>query len=238
MVPFWILVPQHSMSLIFIADSDPIAFAAAREALGRFYEVEIFVDAATARRACVKRLPDLLIVSQDLAGLQECNLCVALREQTRTRAIRILALVERGGGRRAHLEDVSMKADDCLEKPFRTSALLIRVRSLLRRESAFDSSPIRHVDDLTLNRAKKSAECDGEDLHLTPAEFHLLWTLASDPSRRFHRQDLCLGAAEATPTDVEDLRRTLKSLRNKVASVRQRIRTSRSGRYFYEGPRF
>jgi two-component system response regulator CpxR len=82
---------------------------------------------------------------------------------------------------------LELGADDYLPKPFEPRELLARIQAVMRRvepgpETAQDRVPsLLAIDDLELNAGTYEASSRGRPLHLTPAEFRLLWLLVLKP---------------------------------------------------------
>lgn len=78
---------------------------------------------------------------------------------------------------------LELGADDYLPKPFEPRELLARIQAIIRRtEPTHDAGISREIDiltrdDLELNAKTYLALSCGKPLHLTPAEFRLLWLL-------------------------------------------------------------
>lgn len=71
------------------------------------------------------------------------------------------------------VKGLELGADDYLVKPFAFSELLARLRSILRRGPARQSTPLK-VADLELDSVRHRATRAGRPLDLTPKEFQLL----------------------------------------------------------------
>ena len=74
---------------------------------------------------------------------------------------------------RDRVKGFELGADDYLVKPFAFSELLARIRSLLRRGPARQSTVLR-LEDLEVDLARHRALRGGRTLDLTPKEFQLL----------------------------------------------------------------
>jgi two-component system response regulator ResD len=86
---------------------------------------------------------------------------------------------------------LELGADDYVIKPFSPRELMARVKAVLRRgASAAEESEALTFPDLRIDRVQHRVEVDGEEVHLTPTEFRLLWCLASRPGRVFSRAEL------------------------------------------------
>jgi len=101
------------------------------------YQVELCIDAQSARAAIRRAPPDVILLDVMLPGMNGLQFCRQLKSDHRTRSIPILLLTA--------LEDIRDKvagldagAEDYLCKPFNHLELLARVRSLLRTKKIRD----------------------------------------------------------------------------------------------------
>jgi len=84
-----------------------------------------------------------------------------------------------------------MGADDYVTKPFNPLELIARVKSQLRRYTLLGSQPASNsasrysIGGLLLDNENKTVTVDGEDVHLTPLEYKILYLLINNPGRVF-----------------------------------------------------
>jgi DNA-binding response OmpR family regulator len=116
--------------------------------------------------------------------------CRELRRETEVPIIMLTARIDE----RDRLIGLELGADDYLSKPFSPRELVARVRAVLRRTVATETKPIVRALDLSLDRGRYRAILPDREVPLTPTEFEILVTLASQPGRVFSREQLLQAA--------------------------------------------
>ena len=135
------------------------------------YDVESATDGGEALEAVTARVPDAIVMDVMMPNVDGLTACRMLRDRYPHLPILLLTARHEVSDRVAGLD---AGADDYLVKPFALDELLARLRALLRRTSASESSEMLTVADLTLDPARRTATRDGRDLSLTKTEFDLL----------------------------------------------------------------
>ena len=129
-------------------------------------------------------------------------------------------------------------ADDYIPKPFTPIELLARIRTVLRRgqPSRFGSSFLV-LDDLILDAGSRTAECRGENIDCTAAEFDVLYALASRPSHVVTRENLTRIALGRSPyagdRGIDNLVSALRKKLGPGTGGQERFRSVRNKGYVY-----
>jgi two-component system KDP operon response regulator KdpE len=178
------------------------------------YEVE---DAKTGEEALEKvreYRPDLVLLDINMPGMGGLEACRALRTDPN---IAIVMLTVRDT-EAAKVEALDAGADDFVTKPFSTPELLARIRAVLRRVPATQSSsqPVR-IGDLVIDFAARNVTQGTKTSHLTPKELELLRYLTQHANKAVpHRELLQAVWGPDYGDQVDYLRAFIKSLRKKV----------------------
>ncbi len=85
------------------------------------------------------------------------------------------------------VQGLNLGADDYLSKPFAFSEVLARIRSLLRRQSDDDRSPLLTLADLQMDVIRRKVLRGGKEIELTNKEFQLLEYLLRNKGRVLSR---------------------------------------------------
>ena len=179
--------------------------------------------------------PDLVILDLMLPGMDGLEVCRHLKSDSRTQDLRVLMLTARSE-ETDEIVGFSMGADDYVTKPFRVRPLIHRIKALLRRNEVTTGSKDRlSLHGVEIDRIHHTASVDDRDLDLTPTEFRLLWTLASQPGRPFSRHELM---DTARGEDANALERTIdvhvRSLRKKLGEAADVLETVRGVGYRFQ----
>ena len=174
--------------ILVVEDEETIATSVAARLRSEGFEVEIRGDGVAAIERARSWLPEVVILDVMLPGLDGLEVC---REIQRHRAVPVLMLTARDTEADL-LVGLGVGADDYMTKPFSPRELVARVRALLRRverSPAPPGAPIA-VGDVEIDPGGRRVQRGGEDVHLTPTEFDLLYALASRPGVVLTRQRL------------------------------------------------
>jgi two-component system KDP operon response regulator KdpE len=168
------------VSTVLVVDDDPALVRALSINLrARGYEVHAASTGAGALALAASHPPHAVVLDLGLPDLDGTEVIAGLRGWTGV-PILVLSAREDSAEKVAALD---AGADDYVVKPFGMDELLARLRAAIRRGSPEPARPVVTTDDFTIDLGAGRVTRDGEDVKLTPTEWHLLEVLARNPGR-------------------------------------------------------
>jgi two-component system alkaline phosphatase synthesis response regulator PhoP len=159
-------------TVLVVEDEPGILLSLRVEFESEGYEVQTAKDGEKGLEAAREHSPDLIILDIMLPCKDGYEVCRTLRQEGNTTPIIMLTVKDKEIDKVLGLE---LGADDYVTKPFSLRELVARVRAILRRAEE------RHKDigsysfgDIELDFKKYEAWKKGNELDLTPLEFHML----------------------------------------------------------------
>ena len=126
-------------------------------------------------------------------------------------------------------------ADDYLTKPFSVMELISRVKALLRRSMKGLKERVITIGEISLDVERRKVTVAGERCELTYKEYELLKLLMNNAGIVTPREEIL---SKVWETDFEGESRTIdmhiKTLRQKLGSSANRIKTVRNVGYLFE----
>jgi two-component system KDP operon response regulator KdpE len=199
---------------VLVVDDEPQILRALRINLRvRDYEVHVASTGAEALAVAGRYPPDLVILDLGLPDLDGVEVIEGLRGWTKAPIIVLSGRADSVD----KVEALDAGADDYVTKPFGVEELLARMRAAVRRTGTPEDLPRIWFGDLVIDLAAKRVIRQGEDVRLTPTEWHLLEVLLRNPGKLLSRNQLLTevwgpGYAEATG----NLRLYMAQLRRKL----------------------
>jgi two-component system response regulator MprA len=200
--------------LLVVEDDPQVRKMLVRSLSYEGFEVDAVEDLSGAQSAISTSRPDLVLLDLMLPDGDGTQVCAELRRAgDRLPIIMVTArdtIDETVNG-------LEIGADDYLVKPFSTSELVARVRSILRRaRSAPEDGPMR-VADLALDVNTREAFRGKRPLELTRREFDLLATLMQHHGTVLTRDRLLTEAWDyQTPVETNSVDVYVGYLRRKL----------------------
>ena len=192
------------------------------------YEVSAFETGDELKAAFDEKPADLVILDIMMPGTDGLTVCKQLREES---GVPIIILTAKDS-EYDYVHGITIGSDDYLTKPFRPTALLMRVRSLLRRmdmnEKSDHSSKASEEDtsigDLTFSSSRNEILCSGKPIKLTRTELKMLSYMMKNPDKAYSRDEL-LEAIWGFDTKVETrvTDETLRRIRKQLSDCESNV---------------
>jgi two-component system, OmpR family, KDP operon response regulator KdpE len=198
------------------------------------FEVTETADAAEALDAVSVKPPDAAIIDLILPDGDGVEVCRSIRSWSEM-PILVLSAV---GEEEQKVRALEAGADDYVTKPFGPRELIARLNAALRRAGESPDEPAITADALVIDLAGHTVTRNGEEIHLTPIEFRLLRTLATNRGRLMtHRALLTEVWGPGWEEDTQTLRTHIANLRRKIepGDGPRYIRTDPGVGYRFEG---
>jgi two-component system KDP operon response regulator KdpE len=173
---------------VLVVDDEPqILRALAINLRARGYDVATAGDGGEALASAGSQPPDVVVL--DL-GLPDMDGVAVITDLRRWSAVPILVLSGRSDSA-DKVDALDAGADDYVTKPFGMDELLARLRAMVRRGTpAGPDEPAVTFGDVVVDLVAKRVTVAGEEVRLTPTEWHLLEVLVRHPGRLMSQRQL------------------------------------------------
>jgi len=201
--------------VILVVDDEPQILRVIRASLpARGYEVKTAPGGEEALDEIRKQMPDLVILDLVMPGVSGLEVCQRIREFS---SVPIIVLSAKGS-ETDKIAALDLGADDYVTKPFSLDELLARIRAVLRRWLATESSsPILQVGDITIEADERRVTVAGAEIKLTPKEYDVMKYLVSNAGKVVtHRSLLQAVWGSQSSEQTEYLRVFINQLRKKI----------------------
>ena len=161
--------------VLVVEDEDRLRRALAINLKAHGYAVEAVPDGTSAlRAAATPPTPDLVLLDLGLPDMDGMEVVAGIRGWS---AVPIIILSARDS-QWDKVDGLDTGADDYLTKPFGMDELLARIRAGLRRSNTSATlDPVVETPTLRIDLAARKVARQGQDIRLTPTEWHLLEAL-------------------------------------------------------------
>lgn len=184
--------------ILVVEDEQGISSFVRLELTHEGYEVQVAEDGRIALELFQRQEWDLVLLDIMLPGI---NGLEVLRRIRKTSSAPVILLTARGDTM-DRVMGLDAGADDYLPKPFAIEELLARIRSLLRRKTAWSGPAAATVQDKTEGVAEEVLTCgsillnpksctvshSGQELSLTKTEYQLLHCFLSHKNEALSRE--------------------------------------------------
>jgi len=170
---------------VLVVDDDPAVRSAVARALRVDYDVSEAADGAEALAAHASTPADAIVLDLLMPEIGGLDVCRSLRRRGDPVPVLVVTARDAVDDR---VEGLDAGADDYLVKPFAVEELRARVRALLRRTGAGDST-LRFAD-VVLDPATREVHRAERRLQLTRTEFNLLELFLRNPRQVLTRSQI------------------------------------------------
>jgi two-component system, OmpR family, KDP operon response regulator KdpE len=175
------------MSRVLVVDDEPqIRRALSINLRARGFDVDVAPDGEQALDLAARNHPDVVVLDLGLPGIDGVDVIRGLRGWSQVPVV-VLSVRDAEGDKVAALD---AGADDYVTKPFGMDELLARLRAALRRTTPAEEEALVETDDFTIDLAAKKVRRDGEEVRLTPTEWHLVEVLVRSRGRLVAQRQL------------------------------------------------
>ena len=178
------------MTRVLVVDDEvALARALAINLRARGFEVEIASTGAAALDLVARFHPDVVVLDLGLPDMDGIEVLQGIRGWS---PVPVLVLSARTTGDEK-VEALDHGADDYVTKPFDMNELLARIRAAARRGALTGADHAPQVVDVgafSVDLAAGRVTRDGEQVRLTPTEYHLLEVLVRNAGRLVPQQQL------------------------------------------------
>lgn len=198
------------------------------------YEVKPLYTAKEFEQELKKRIPDMIILDIMLPDENGIRMLVKLRQAESTRDIPVMMVTARS----SEVEKVKCLdagADDYVTKPFGVLEFNSRVKALFRRSMKNSNFNLIQVGDIVLDDDRRIVTVGEEEKNVTFKEYELLKYLMINKGIVLSRDKIMEAVwgfdfqGESRTVDMH-----IKTLRQKIGSKRNRIKTVRNVGYKIE----
>ena len=198
------------------------------------YEVKPLYTAKEFEQELKKRIPDMIILDIMLPDENGIRMLVKLRQAESTRDIPVMMVTARS----SEVEKVKCLdagADDYVTKPFGVLEFNSRVKALFRRSMKNSNFNLIQVGDIVLDDDRRIVTVGEEEKNVTFKEYELLKYLMINKGIVLSRDKIMEAVwgfdfqGESRTIDMH-----IKTLRQKIGSERNRIKTVRNVGYKIE----
>ncbi len=176
---------------------------------------------------CVKKQPDLILLDIMLPGDNGFTILSNLKKDKLTRSIPVI-IISAKDSEYDKVKGLDLGADDYIAKPFGVMELLSRIKALLRRTKAKDTSPVLKSGKVKLDKNKHIASVDDKEVILSPKEFDLLEYMLANKGIAISRDMILnavwgydfIGNSRTVDVHMQTLRQKLGKGGNIIQTVR------------------
>jgi DNA-binding response OmpR family regulator len=172
--------------VLVVEDSRSLADVVAEGLRDQGMAVDVARDGLEAAAKLNVNPYDVVVLDRDLPGLHGDTLCQMITDTDSRAMVLMLTAADAPGDR---VSGLTLGADDYLSKPFHFPELVLRIRSLARRQPAARSRILRAAG-IELDPQRRTVARDGRPVDLSVKEFGVLEALLRATPAFLRAEDL------------------------------------------------
>jgi len=156
------------------------------------YIVHTVKDSNLALHSADRVTPDLIVMNDNISGsLSAGEMCTVFKNKSNMKNIPII-LISKDRDAAAKLKEAHTNVVEFLVRPFATSELVSKVRSLLlgANQNVSTGNQTLEYKNLRMNVGSYRVTRDGQAVHLGPTEFKILQCFMQLPSKVLSRDEI------------------------------------------------
>lgn len=177
------------LQILLVEDDQRVSELIKRSLEEQGFAITLAYDGEMGKKLALNNNYDLLITDIILPKINGLDLCKEIRKTNPDLPIIMLTAL---GTTDDKVEGFDAGADDYLVKPFEMRELLVRIRSLLKRNNsnANNSGFVLKIADLEMNLNSRIVKRNNIEINLTPKEFKLLEYMMQNRGRVLPRTEI------------------------------------------------
>lgn len=203
------------MKILLVEDEASVASFIQKGMAAEGYDLRVAYDGTLGQRLFDQQPFDVVVLDVNLPGMNGFELCRYIKQHSPRQAVLLLTALD---GLQDKESGFGAGADDYLVKPFEFRELLLRIRALARRSSAYaGQQALLRVADLEMDTTARLVQRAGQRIELTSREYALLEYLLVNKGRVVSRVDIAEKVWDLhfdTNTNIIDV--YINYLRNKI----------------------
>jgi DNA-binding response OmpR family regulator len=203
------------MKILLVEDEASLASFIQKGMAAEGYDLKVAYDGTMGQRLFDQQPFDVAVLDVNLPGMNGFELCRYIKQHSPRQAVLLLTALD---GLQDKESGFGAGADDYLVKPFEFRELLLRIRALARRSSAYAGQhALLRVADLEMDTDARLVQRAGQRIELTTREYALLEYLLVNKGRIVSRVDIAEKVWDLhfdTNTNIIDV--YINYLRNKI----------------------
>lgn len=203
------------MKILLVEDEASLASFIQKGMAAEGYDLRVAYDGIMGQRVFDQQPFDVAVLDVNLPGMNGFELCRYIKQHSPRQAVLLLTALD---GLQDKESGFGAGADDYLVKPFEFRELLLRIRALARRSSAYAGQhTLLRVADLEMDTDARTVQRAGQRIELTTREYALLEYLLVNKGRIVSRVDIAEKVWDLhfdTNTNIIDV--YINYLRNKI----------------------